>query len=54
LARRQGATVELSNGDWLIRVRAGPNKARGYITSIDDNSLGPRVRVCHAQNTQAK
>jgi hypothetical protein len=40
LAKRQGATVELSNGDWLIRVRAGPNKARGYITNIDDNRLG--------------
>jgi hypothetical protein len=40
MARREGKTVELSNGDWLIRVRAGPHKARGYITNVDDNRLG--------------
>ena len=33
-------TFEFGDGTWIIKVRAGPHRARGIITNIDENADG--------------
>jgi hypothetical protein len=32
-------------GNWIMKIVAGPNAARGIITNVDDNAMGRDFRV---------